>query len=58
MSSAVSLDNGITFANDNVNRGTYRWERESADVWKAILKWPASGNRAAGERVYTMERTK
>ena len=56
---AIALDDkGITFGNDQPNRGTYRWERETADKWKAILQWPASGNRAAGERIYTMERTK
>ena len=56
---AIALDDkGITFGNDQANRGTYRWERETADKWKAILQWPASGNRAAGERIYTMERMK
>ena len=56
---AIALDDkGITFGNDQPNRGTYRWQRETADMWKAILQWPASGNRAAGERIYTMERVK
>ena len=46
----------ITFHSADPARGSYRWQRESANAWKAILKWPASGNRAAGERVYTLER--
>lgn len=51
-------DKGITFEFVQTNRGSFRWERESANAWKAILKWPAAGTRAAGERVYTMERMK
>jgi hypothetical protein len=46
----------ITFHSADPARGSYRWQRESANAWKAILKWPASGTRAAGERVYTLER--
>lgn len=56
-STATSLDaTSVTFEFAAKERGGYRWQRETADVWKAILFWPASGNRAAGERVYTMER--
>jgi hypothetical protein len=46
----------ITFHSADPARGSYRWQRENANAWKAILKWPASGNRAAGERVYALER--
>ena len=56
---AIILDDkGITFEFTQTNRGSFRWQRESADVWKAILKWPASGNRTAGELIYRMERLK
>jgi hypothetical protein len=53
---AVSIDdNGINF--EPISTGnSFRWERVSENAWKATLKWPASGNRAAGERVYNMER--
>jgi hypothetical protein len=49
-------DKGITFEFVQRNRGSYRWERVNADSWRAILVWPASEKRAAGERIYTMER--
>jgi len=56
---ATSFDaTSVTFAFAATNRGSFRWQRETADSWKAILKYPASGNRAAGERVYLMERVK
>ena len=48
-------ENYITFS--PVTRGnTFRFQKESADSWKAILTWPASEKRPAGERVYHMER--
>jgi len=46
----------VTFHSEDPARGSYRWEREGANAWKAILRWPASGNRVAGERMYTLER--
>ena len=49
-------DNGINFEPIANARNSFRWERVSADAWKATLKWPASGNKPAGERVYNMER--
>ena len=56
---ATSFDaTSVTFEFAATNRGSFRWQRESADSWKAILKYPASGTRAAGERVYLMERVK
>ena len=51
-------DKGITFEFTRTNRGSYRWERVNGDEWKAILKVPASGTRAAREVIYTMERWK
>ena len=48
-------DNGINF--DPVTaKNSFRWERVSANVWKAILKWPAQGDKPTRERVYNMER--
>lgn len=37
-------------------KNSFRWERESADKWKAILKWPAADGKPARERIYNMER--
>lgn len=55
---ATSIDdNGINF--DPVPKkanNSFRWERVSANAWKAILKWPANGDKPARERVYNMER--
>ena len=48
-------DNGINFE-PVAAKNSFRWERVSADTWKATLKWPAQGNKPAGERVYNMER--
>ena len=50
-------DNGIDFEPiPNKAKNSFRWERVSDNVWKAILKWPADGNKPARERVYNMER--
>ena len=48
-------DNGINFE-PVAAKNSFRWERVSADTWKATLKWPAQGNKPAGERVYNMKR--
>lgn len=54
---AVSLDDhGIEFGPALKVRNSFRWERESKDVWKATIVFPASANRPAGQRVYKMER--
>jgi hypothetical protein len=37
-------------------KNSFRWQRESADKWTAILKWPAVDGKPARERVYNMER--
>jgi hypothetical protein len=42
----------------NVKNG-FRWERESResrDVWKATIIFPATGDKPARQRVYKMER--
>lgn len=46
VATAIS-DSSITFAR---GANTFRWQKESADVWTAALSSPA------GERVYRMER--
>jgi hypothetical protein len=53
---AVALDdNSITFAPVGKARNSFRWQRDTADSWKAILNWTdKDGN--ANERVYVMER--
>jgi hypothetical protein len=49
-------DNGINFEPAANAKNSFRWERVSDNAWKATLKWPADGNKAARERVYSMER--
>jgi hypothetical protein len=54
---ATALDeNSITFAPVTKARNSFRWQRETADSWKAVLNWPAANGKPAGERVYNMER--
>ena len=47
-------DNSISF--DPIGKGnSFRWQRESADSWKAVLNWiDKAGNPK--ERIYNMER--
>ncbi len=49
-------DNSITFIPVIKARNTFIWKRESPNSWTAILKWPASNGKPAGERTYNMER--
>ena len=49
-------DSSVTFAFAAPNRGGFKWERVNDKQWRAVITWPASPNRAAGERVYVMER--
>jgi hypothetical protein len=49
-------DTFIVFSPLKPGQNTFRFERESADSWKAVLTWPKSEKRAAGERVYHMQR--
>ena len=53
---AVALDdNSITFAPLGKARNSFRFQRESADRWKAVLNWKDADGKPK-ERVYTMER--
>lgn len=49
-------DNAVNFEPVANAKNSFRWERVSANAWKATLKWPADGNKPARERVYNMER--
>lgn len=54
---AVALDdNSITFDPRIKARNSFIWKRESKDSWTAIIKWIATKDKPAGERVYNMER--
>ena len=53
---SVIDDQGVTFEPVAKAKNSFRWERESADTWKAILKWPAADGKPARERIYKMER--
>ena len=48
-------DNSITFSPLGKARNSFRFQRESADTWKAILNWK-DANGAPKERIYKMER--
>lgn len=49
-------DTYIVFSPLKPGQNTFRFEKESADSWKAVLTWPKSEKRAAGERAYNMQR--
>ena len=54
---ATAIDaQGITFEPAAKAKNSFRWERDSADKWKATLTWPAEEGKPARERVYNMER--
>ena len=48
-------DNSITFEPTGKARNSFRFQRESADTWKAILNWKEADGTSK-ERVYKMER--
>lgn len=53
---AIALDdNSITFAPLGKSRNFFRFQRESANSWRAILNW-TDKDGAAKERIYHMER--
>jgi len=53
---AITLDdNAVTFAPLGKSKNFYRWQRESENVWKAVLNW-TDKNGVPKERVYLMER--
>lgn len=49
-------DNYITFSPVARAGNTYRWQKESADLWKAILTSAATDKAPAKEVVYSLER--
>lgn len=49
-------DDAVTFVPVKGARNTFRWQKESDGVWKAILDWPAADGKPARRRVYKMER--
>jgi hypothetical protein len=49
-------DDSVTFEPVAGARNSFRWQRESANIWKATLNWPALGDKPARQRVYLMER--
>lgn len=54
---ATAIDaQGITFEPAAKAKNSFRWERESADKWRATLNWPAKEGKPARERIYNMER--
>ncbi|MFL6229405.1 MAG: hypothetical protein ACJ741_11560 [Pyrinomonadaceae bacterium] len=54
---ATQLDeNSITFEPVTRARNTFRWERQSENLWKAVLQWPTTGDTPAKQKVYQMER--
>ena len=53
--SAVN-DNSITFDPVIKARNSFRWQRENENSWTAILSWPATDKKPAGQRTYQMER--
>jgi len=54
---ATQLDKkSITFEPISHARNTFRWERQSKKLWKAVLNWPATAKAPAKQKVYQMER--
>jgi hypothetical protein len=49
-------DASVTFVPVRGARNTFRWQKEPDGNWKAILDWPAAGDKPARRRVYKMER--
>ena len=48
-------DQGIEFGPAVKVRNSFRWERESKDVWKATIILPANATKPARQMVYKME---
>ena len=54
---ATAIDeNSISFEPIAKAQNSFRFEKESANVWKATLTWPNKGNGQTNRRVYRMER--
>jgi hypothetical protein len=54
---ATTIDNdSITFEPVAKARNSFRWKRDSKDLWIATLSWPAVERKPARQRIYKMER--
>ena len=51
-------DRSIEFGPAVKVKNSFRWERESNDVWKATIMLPANETKPARQMVYKMERMK
>jgi hypothetical protein len=51
-------DQGIEFGPAVKVKNSFRWERESKDIWKATILLPANETKPARQFVYKMERIK
>jgi hypothetical protein len=51
-------DQGVEFGPAVKVKNSFRWERESKDVWKATILLPANETKPARQLVYKMERIK
>jgi hypothetical protein len=51
-------DGGIEFGPALKVKNSFRWERESKDIWKATILLPANETKPARQLVYKMERMK
>jgi hypothetical protein len=49
-------DNYITFSSVANAKNTFRWQKESADSWKAVITSPATEKTPTREVIYSMER--
>jgi hypothetical protein len=36
-------------------RNSFRFERQPNNTWRAVLEWPAKGDKPAGQKIYVME---
>jgi hypothetical protein len=56
-SAAISITNDhVQFGPVPGSEGNYfRFERRNDETWNAILEWPASGDKAARQKIYKME---
>lgn len=51
-------DSSITFLPVLKVRNSFVWKRETKDTWTAIIRWPATNDKPARERIYNMVRMK
>ena len=36
-------------------RNSFRFERQANNTWRAVLQWPADGDKPASQKIYIME---